>query len=179
MSIELKTNPGEKDEKPHANPDENNEHNDKNLHSEAELLEGDTSKILADNIDEDPDKELKKNLMFAQKEISPFQLLCHLSENFEIMLMLLGVIGSIGSGVAGPLMSLLFGGSISDFSDLNTMGEQGNPMTLQIWIATDFKDTVDEMVMKFIYIGIGMFFAEFLNNSMWNYAGLRQIHHLK
>ena len=179
MSIELKTNPGEKDEKPHASLDENNEHNDKNLHSEADLLEGDTSKILADNIDEDPDKELKKNLMFAQKEISPFQLLCHLSENFEIMLMLLGVIGSIGSGVAGPLMSLLFGGSISDFSDLNSIGDQGNPKALKIWIATDFKDIVDERVMKYIYIGIGMFFAEFLNNSMWNYAGFRQIHHLK
>ena len=35
------------------------------------------------------------------------------------------------------------------------------------------------MVRKFLFIGIGMFFAEFLNNAMWNLAGLRQIHHMK
>ena len=34
------------------------------LHSEADLVEADTSKILAQGIDEDPDKELKKNLMY-------------------------------------------------------------------------------------------------------------------
>ena len=31
-----------------------------------------------DPIDEDPDKELKKNLMFEQKNISDFKLYCHL-----------------------------------------------------------------------------------------------------
>ena len=82
---------------------------DENLHSEADLVEADTSKILAQGIDEDPDKELKKNLMFAQKDIGAFQLLCHLSEKIEQIMMILGVIGSIGSGIAGPLMSLLFG----------------------------------------------------------------------
>ena len=31
-----------------------------------------------DPIDEDPDKELRKNLMFEQKNISDFKLYCHL-----------------------------------------------------------------------------------------------------
>ena len=30
-----------------------------------------------------------------------------------------------------------------------------------------------------LYIGTGMFFAFFLNKFMWNYSGLRQMHHLK
>ena len=52
MNIELKEK---------ANPDAKEEDN---LHSEADLVEADTSKILAQGIDEDPDKELKKNLMY-------------------------------------------------------------------------------------------------------------------
>ena len=98
---------------------QNPKYRDENLHSEADLLEADTSKVLADGVDEDADKELKKNLMFEQKDITAFQLLCHLSLKVEMILMIFGIIGSIGSGVAGPLMSLLFGGSISDFSDLS------------------------------------------------------------
>ena len=167
MNIELKEQ---------ANPDAKEEDN---LHSEADLVEADTSKILAQGIDEDPDKELKKNLMFAQKDIGAFHLLCHLSEKIEQIMMLLGVIGSIGSGIAGPLMSLLFGGSISDFSELSGQESGSMDFLLQMWIGTVFKDKVDKMVMKFLYIGIGMFFAEFLNNCMWNLSGLRQIHHMK
>ena len=167
MNIELKEQ---------ANPDAKEEDN---LHSEADLVEADTSKILAQGIDEDPDKELKKNLMFAQKDIGAFHLLCHLSAKIEQIMMLLGVIGSIGSGIAGPLMSLLFGGSISDFSELSGQESGSMDFLLQMWIGTVFKDKVDKMVMKFLYIGIGMFFAEFLNNCMWNLSGLRQIHHMK
>ena len=66
MNIELKEKQNPKDK-------------DENIHSKADLLEADTSKILADGVDEDPDKELKKNLMFEQKDITAFQLLCHLS----------------------------------------------------------------------------------------------------
>ena len=39
--------------------------------------------------DEDPDKELKKNLMFEQKNISVFKLYCHLSLKIEIVMMIL------------------------------------------------------------------------------------------
>ena len=159
----------------------NSDNNYNGTPSEANLIEADTSQILAEGVDNDPDKELKKNLMFAQKDITSFQLLCHLSHKTEMILMFFGIIGSIGSGIAGPLMSLLFGGSISDFSDLSGGGNSSihSQLALQIWISTTFKDKVDTMVRKFLFIGIGMFFAEFLNNAMWNLAGLRQIHHMK
>ncbi|MGL4948347.1 MAG: ABC transporter transmembrane domain-containing protein, partial [Mycoplasma sp.] len=42
-----------------------------------------------------------------------------------------------------------------------------------------FLETVSEMVNKFLYIGIGMFLSYFLMTSMWQFAGLRQMHHLK
>ena len=41
------------------------------------------------------------------------------------------------------------------------------------------EDIVNDMVRRFLYIGIGMFIAEFLNNCFWNLAGLRQIYHMK
>lgn len=140
-----------------------------------------------DPIDEDLDKELKKNLMFEQKNISAFKLYCHLSEKLEVVLMILGAIGSIGSGCAGPLMSLLFGDSLNDFGDTQTTDQSAmtpeqiaiQQSQLQAFIEGPFKDTVDDMVKKFLYIGVGMFCAEFLNNCMWNLAGLRQIYHLK
>lgn len=71
--------------------------------------------------DEDPDKELKKNLMFEQKNISVFKLYCHLSLKIEIVMMILGAIRSAGAGVAGPLMTLLFGDSLNDFGDTQDM----------------------------------------------------------
>ena len=46
-----------------------------------------------------------------------FKLYCHLSNTTEVLLMLIGAIGGLASGVAGPLMSFLFGDSLGDFSD--------------------------------------------------------------
>jgi ABC-type multidrug transport system fused ATPase/permease subunit len=43
----------------------------------------------------------------------------------------------------------------------------------------EFKDIVNEMVYKFLFIGIGVFVVNFLNAFMWTYASLRQMHHLK
>ena len=68
--------------------------------------------------EQDPDKDLKKNLMFEQKNISAFQLYCHLSAKLEIIFMILGAIGSLGAGCAGPLMTLLFGDSLNDFGSV-------------------------------------------------------------
>ena len=42
-----------------------------------------------------------------------------------------------------------------------------------------FQNNIDKMSKKFIYIGIGMFFANFLANFCWTYAGLRMVFHLK
>ena len=45
--------------------------------------------------------------MFGQKDISPIKLYCHLSGTTEIVLMIFGVVGSLGAGVAGPFAYLL------------------------------------------------------------------------
>ena len=122
-----------------------------NLQTEAKCLNKDD---LPKDDNDIPDKKINH---IQQKNISMFRLYCHLSNTTEVLLMTIGAIGGIASGVAGPLMSFLFGEVNID----------------------SMEAIVNDMVRRFLYIGIGMFIAEFLNNCFWNLAGLRQIYHMK
>lgn len=122
-----------------------------NLQTEAKCLNKDD---LPKDDNDIPDKKINH---IQQKNISMFRLYCHLSNTTEVLLMTIEAIGGIASGVAGPLMSFLFGEVNID----------------------SMEDIVNDMVRRFLYIGIGMFIAEFLNNCFWNLAGLRQIYHMK
>ena len=132
--------------------------------------------------EEKKQQSAKRNLMFDEKSISPFKLYCHISETTEIILMIFGIIGSAGSAVAAPLLSYLFGDTFQKFTGVTeqklAMLLQVNPVMVQ-QLMDEFKHDIDDMVKKMLYIGTGMFFAFFLNKFMWNYSGLRQMHHLK
>ena len=130
-------------------------------------------------IEEKEENTIKKNLMFEQKKISPLKLYFHLSGKFEIFLMILGTIGSLGSGVAGPLMTYLFGDTFNDFTGVSE--EQmalATPEQLNMMFEL-FNHNIDDMIKKMLYIGTGMFFAMFLTKFMWSYVGLLQMNHLK
>lgn len=62
----------------------------------------------------DADEEIKKKLMFGEKDISLVQLLTHLSEGFDYFLMIIGFIGAVGSGVAFPIIAYLSGDMFSE-----------------------------------------------------------------
>ena len=130
-------------------------------------------------IEEKEENSKKKNLMFEQKKISPLKLYFHLSGKYEIFLMILGTIGSLGSGVAGPLMTYLFGDTFNDFTGVSE--EQlamATPEQLNMMFDL-FNNNIDDMIKKMLYIGTGMFFAMFLAKFMWSYVGLLQMNHLK
>ena len=101
--------------------------------------------------------------------------------------MILGVIGSLGSGVAFPIIAYLAGDMTTKMSGTQNGGETTQTMELTKeqelellkMMEGPFMDMVDDMVNKFLYIGTGMFFAYFLMTSMWTYTGLRQMHKLK
>lgn len=76
-------------------------------------------------------------------------------------------------------MSLLFGDTITDFSGTSDSNTGDIPQEQLKQFFELFMENIDKMVYKFLYIGTGMFFANFLMISMWQYVGLRQIHHLK
>ena len=164
-----------------------------------------------DEDEESFSEEVKKksNLLFGEKQVSPFKLYCHLSETCEIILMILGTIASLGAGVAAPLMCYLFGDMANDFSSVNVDENQmdlleqlmkckneeeiarlagGNPD--RIWSYTiiyykakemfnKFDHNVDDLVKKLLIIGAAMFVAFGFEKLLWCYCGLRQMHHLK
>ena len=166
-------------------------------------------------IEEDKEEESfssimkKNNLVFEEKDVSFMKLYLHLSDKFEIILMILGTICALGSGVAAPLMCYLFGDMANDFSSVNVDDSQmefletlvkckneeevkklagGNEdiewtyLILYKQATTLFKkfdDNVDSMVKKLLIIGSSMFLAFGLTKFLWCYVGMRQMHHLK
>ena len=68
--------------------------------------------------------EKKSNLLFQEKQVSAFKLYCHLSEAYEIFLMIMGTLAAFASGVAAPLMCYLFGDMANDFGSVNVDEDQ-------------------------------------------------------
>ena len=168
----------------------------------------------SEEIDYDNDdyfkEEIKKtNLLFEEKRISPFKLYYHLSEKYEMVLLIIGTIAALGSGVASPLMCYLFGDMANDFSSANVDPDQmdllkqlmacknvqqaqqlagGNPEKAWVYslVYTDakalfkkFDHDVNVLVRKLLIIGASMFFAFGIHKFLFCYVGMRQMHHLK
>ena len=96
--------------------------------------------------------------MFEQKNISVPKLY-HLARQTEKILLILGIIGSLGEGVSGPLMTQLFGGTIDDASSSQNVSFNSNAEYDAFFDA--FQKQIDKMAKKFIYIGLGMLVANF------------------
>ena len=153
--------------------------------------------------------EKKTNLLFDEKDVSAFKLYCHLSGGLEILLMIIGTIAALGAGVAAPLMCYLFGDMANDFGSVNVDDNQmdmlerlmdckneeevtklagGNPDKAWSYIIIyrkakalfdKFDHNVNSLVKKLLIIGACMFFAFGLQKFLWNFVGMRQMHHLK
>ena len=121
----------------------------------------------------------KRNLMFEEQKISPMKLYCHLSNKCEVILMVVGFIGSMGSGVAAPLMTYLFGDTFNEFTGVTEELLEMVDENTKSEMFDVFKHNIDKMVKKLLYIGTGMFFAFFIAKFMWNLCGIRQMQHLK
>ena len=124
-------------------------------------------------------QKAKKNLMFDIKSVSVFRLYFHLSGCFEYFLMLMGVIGSLAAGAANPIMAYLTGSTTSEASsgtekNIDSMTEDQK----KIFFA-EFKDAMNKKVKEFMIYGAAAFVATFMSNFFWEYASLRQMHHLK
>ena len=151
----------------------------------------------------------KNNLLFEEKNVSFVKLYLHLSDKYEIILMILGTIAALGSGVAAPLMCYLFGDMANNFSTVNADDSVMELMEIllnckneeeviqlaggnedreylylllyrqSIQLFAEFEDEVDTMVTKLLIIGASMFIGFGLSKFLWNYVGMRQMHHLK
>ena len=80
-----------------------------------------------ENIDKNSnneDTEKNNNLLFGERNISPFKLYWHLSEKTEVIIMIIATIASLASGVAAPLLCYLFGDITNDFNGVNIDDDQ-------------------------------------------------------
>ena len=121
----------------------------------------------------------KKNLMFDIKNVSVFRLYFHLSGPFEYFLMIMGFIGSIATGASNPIMAYLTGSTTSEASsgtqtNIDSMDDEQK----KVFFA-EFKKNMDKKVREFMIYGAASFVAAFMSNYFWEYASLRQMHHLK
>ena len=143
------------------------------------LIDDESSTGLKRELNIEGGQKAKKNLMFDIKDVSVFRLYFHLSEPLEYLLMILGFIGSVAAGAANPLMAYLTGSTTSEASS----GTQGNIDSMndeeKKTFFAEFKKSMDKKVKEFMYYGIAAFVATFMSNFFWEYASLRQMHHLK
>ncbi|CAF2304400.1 ABC transporter B family member 4-like [Brassica napus] len=109
------------------------------------------------------DKEVKKTEKKEEHEKTktvPFYKLFAFADSFDILLMILGTLGSIGNGLGFPIMTVLFGDLIDAF------GQNQND--------SNVSDKVSKVALKFVWLGIGTFAAAFLQLSGWMISGERQ-----
>ena len=121
------------------------------------------------------DSELKKNLLFEEKSISLFRLYTHLCEPIDYLYMVLGAIGSIGSGITMPLLAYM----MSDlFSDIGNTSENVTEVDIE-----EMKNVVEKamnkQIKRFLIFGALTFVANFLNVCFWTLVGERCVHHMK
>ena len=143
------------------------------------LVDDDSSIGLKRELNIEGGQKAKKNLMFDIKDVSVFRLYFHLSEPFEYFLMILGFIGSIAAGASNPVMAYLTGSTTSEASagtqgNIDSMSEEQKKIFFE-----EFKKNMDKKVREFMYYGAASFVATFMSNFFWEYASLRQMHHLK
>ena len=119
------------------------------------------------------ENELKKNLMFEEKDINIFQIYCHLMENIDYFYLVLALIGSLGSGLSMPIMAYIS-------SDL--MGDVGNTSEYSydiLMLMDRVKKAFNTQIKRFLIFGAISFAANFLNICFWSLLGFRLGHKLK
>ena len=120
-----------------------------------------------------PEVELKNNLMFAEKDISLFQIYCHLSEPIDYLFLILAIIGSIGAGISLPIMAYI---STDLFTDIGNTSELKDDFNILMQI---IKDAFNTQIKRFLIIGGITFICNFLSICFWSLMGSRMCHKLK
>lgn len=138
--------------------------NNNNLDLDQEL-ENQNEESLSDNETEQKDKENEKeNNDPAEKSepiyktVSFFRLQYALSTKKDNLIMMLGLLGSLGLGLSMPLFSIIYGNSLNSF---------GNPMGSSDKLMKEIGD----LCLKFLFIGLGMWVSAGLMIWMWGYNG--------
>ena len=111
--------------------------------------------------------------MFAEKDISLFQIYNHLSEPIDYLFIILAIIGSIGAGISLPIMAYI---STDLFTDIGNTSELKDDFNILMQI---IKDAFNTQIKRFLIIGGITFICNFLSICFWSLMGSRMCHKLK
>ena len=120
---------------------------------------------------------IEENLMFEYKPVSAFKLYYAINGKFELFLMILATILTIGAGCSNALKSTLLGDTINNLA-LTSHTENMTDDEYEILMDT-VEPKVNKQIKKFLIYGSIIFVLKFLSQFLWLYSGLRQIHKLK
>ena len=115
--------------------------------------------------------ELKKNLMFEEKDVSLFHIYKHLADPIDYFFMVLAFIGSIGAGLTMPIMSFL---STDLFTDIGNTSESDISVIFE-----KVKHAFNKQIKRFLIVGVIVFLCNFLSICFWTLIGSRMCHKLK
>ena len=120
---------------------------------------------------------IEENLIFDYKYVSPFRLYCAISDKFEIFLIIIATILTIGSGLSNAIKSSLLGDAINELA--TTVGTKELPDDEYEKLMDEVEPKVNKTIRKFLIYGSIMFVFNFLGEFLWLYSGLRQMHNFK
>ncbi|CAN0888669.1 ABC transporter B family member 11 [Linum grandiflorum] len=88
----------------------------------------------------------------------PFTKLFSFADTTDVVLMILGTVGSLGNGLAMPLMTIIMGQTINSFGTNQT----------------DVVHAISKVSIKYVYLAMGAAVASFLEVTCWMVTGERQ-----
>ena len=118
---------------------------------------------------------MNKKLMFEKQDVGLCKIHCHLLEPLDWFLLVLALVGSIGSGASMPLLSFFNSDVLSDIkntSEIRGMSE----VELMYYIV---KKTMDHQIKLQLISGAISFVCNFLNTFCWSLIGNRCIYNLR
>ena len=119
------------------------------------------------------ESELKKKLMFEEKDVSLFHIYSHLMEKIDILFLILAIIGSLGAGLSLPIMAYI---SSDLMGDVGNTSEYADDLLLLI---EKVENAFNTQIKRFLIFGAIAFTANFLAICFWVLLGSRMCHNLK
>ena len=91
------------------------------------------------------ESELKKKLMFGEKDINIFQIYVHLMEKLDVFYLVLAIIGSLGAGLSLPIMAYISSDLMGDVG--NTSEYADDPLVLLDRVKSAFNTQIKRFLI--------------------------------
>ncbi|GAB9476739.1 hypothetical protein Gpo141_00013798, partial [Globisporangium polare] len=113
---------------------------------------------------DNPQESASKQASSTDGKIVSFGELFSYADSTDKLLMAVGLLGGIGSGLAQPLQIVLFGDTINSF----------NPSASSMGDSSTMRHNINKVALNFVFLGIGVIVAGFIQVACWSITASRQ-----